>query len=189
MNAPAFPRRQRGVTLIIALILLAIMSMLAATTLRSTLMQERMSANAYDRELAFQSAEAGLRLGERQAEKWAKTVGATASGACPARNEDGLYENINPPSTCIPLWENTATNYWHSAENDTGDSTDGTLEFGSGSLSLSPSYIVELISVTAPCNPATPAEDRNCKRFRVTARSDASDDRANVMLQTIYATE
>ncbi|MDR1853642.1 MAG: pilus assembly protein [Azoarcus sp.] len=188
MSARATPRRQRGITLIVALILLVIMSMLAAATLRSTLMQERMSANAYDRDLAFQSAEAGLRLGERQAEIWAKTVAPTANTDCPTtKSSDGRYVSLKPD--CPALWESET--FWHTltSTDDKYDKDSGTLGFDKKALSLAPQYIVELISVTAPCNPATPAEDRSCKRFRVTARSDASDDRASVMLQTIYATE
>lgn len=55
---------QRGVSLVVVLILLLIMTLLGLAVLRSTLLEERMSANLYDRSLGFQSAEAVLREAE-----------------------------------------------------------------------------------------------------------------------------
>jgi type IV pilus assembly protein PilX len=178
--------RQSGVTLIVSMILLLVMSLLAITSLRGTVMQERMSANTYDRDLAFQTAEAGLRMGEYQAENWS-TKNIPPPVGCPASNPPtGLYINTSPMMACAPLWEEAAPgksgSYWHDASLDSGDIT-----MTKKGLSLTPYYIVELISSTAPCNPSTPAADQNCRRFRVTATSDA-DGRAKVVLQSIYAT-
>lgn len=55
---------QRGLSLVVVLILLLIMTVLGLAVLRSTLLQERMSSNLYDRSLGFQSAEAALRDAE-----------------------------------------------------------------------------------------------------------------------------
>ena len=66
MNHPSFrrafsPKRQSGISLFIVLILLLVMSVLGIAVLRSSGMQERMSANMRDRGLAFQAAETALR--------------------------------------------------------------------------------------------------------------------------------
>lgn len=53
--------QQQGVSLLVVLVLLVVMSVLGIAVLRSSAMQERMSANLYDRSLAFQAAEAALR--------------------------------------------------------------------------------------------------------------------------------
>lgn len=60
------PRRsaQRGVALIVALILLVLALLVGLAASRGTLLEERMSANMYDRSLAFQRAESGLRAAE-----------------------------------------------------------------------------------------------------------------------------
>lgn len=58
------PRRQRGVALVVALVLLLIVTVLGLASMRSTALQERMSANMYDRSLAFQRSEAALRAAE-----------------------------------------------------------------------------------------------------------------------------
>ena len=57
------PRRQAGVSLVMVLILLVVMSLLGLAVLRSSAMQERMSANMYDRNLAQQAAEMALVAG------------------------------------------------------------------------------------------------------------------------------
>jgi type IV pilus assembly protein PilX len=185
-------RPQRGAALIIAMILLLVMSLLAATSLRGTLMQERMSSNTYDRDLAFQSAEAGLRMGERRAENWVKDGAATASlSTCTAQNSaTGLYLNIDPATCPEPLWEGpepgVSGSYWHDASSDSGDDT---IIFGNEELSLAPYYIVELIADLAPCQINEPDTNTTCRRFRITASSRATDGRARVVLQSIYATE
>lgn len=58
------PHRQRGVALAVALILLLVVTIIGLAGMRGTILQERMSANMYDRSLAFQRAEAGLRAAE-----------------------------------------------------------------------------------------------------------------------------
>lgn len=60
------PRRQRGISLLVVLILLLVTTMLGIVVLRGTLLEERMSANLYDRSLAFQLAESALRRAEQQ---------------------------------------------------------------------------------------------------------------------------
>jgi type IV pilus assembly protein PilX len=57
-------RRQRGVALVIALIMLVIVTLIGLAASRGTLLQERMSANSFDRSLAFQRSESALRAAE-----------------------------------------------------------------------------------------------------------------------------
>jgi len=58
-------RGQQGVSLLMVLILLVVMSILGVAVLRSSAMQERMSANLRDRNDALQAAEAGLRVAQQ----------------------------------------------------------------------------------------------------------------------------
>lgn len=53
--------RQRGISLVVVLILLIVTSLLGVVVMRSAAMQERMSANLRDRSLAFEAAESTLR--------------------------------------------------------------------------------------------------------------------------------
>lgn len=58
------PRRQRGVALVVALILLVVATLIGLAASRGTVLQERMSANSYDRSMAFQRSESALRAAE-----------------------------------------------------------------------------------------------------------------------------
>jgi type IV pilus assembly protein PilX len=60
--------RQNGAILVVSLLLLLVLTMLGLTAMQMTRMEERMSGNTRDRDIAFQGAEAGLREGEAQLE-------------------------------------------------------------------------------------------------------------------------
>jgi type IV pilus assembly protein PilX len=56
--------KQQGVALVVALILLVVATLIGLAASRSTMLQERMSGNTYDRSLAFQRSESALRAAE-----------------------------------------------------------------------------------------------------------------------------
>ena len=58
------PRRERGVALVVALILLVVATLIGLAASLGTVLQERMSSNSFDRSLAFQRSEAALRAAE-----------------------------------------------------------------------------------------------------------------------------
>ncbi len=58
------PKRQQGATLIIALVMLLLISLLAIGGMQSSVMQERMASNAHDGAIAFQASETALRQAE-----------------------------------------------------------------------------------------------------------------------------
>lgn len=80
---------QQGATLVVALIFLAILALLGATAAQTTQLEERMSGNTRDRDLALQSTEAAL--------TWASQNMATLSGPAPlinyANNNGAVYWN------------------------------------------------------------------------------------------------
>ena len=57
-------RRERGVALVVALILLVVATLIGLAASRGTVLQERMSSNSFDRSLAFQRSESALRAAE-----------------------------------------------------------------------------------------------------------------------------
>src|SRR5690625_2571231 len=56
---------QRGVALIVALILLFVVTLLGLTAIRGTVLQNKMAANQYDRQLAFQAAASALQVAKQ----------------------------------------------------------------------------------------------------------------------------
>jgi type IV pilus assembly protein PilX len=169
-NAPA---RQRGVTLVVVLILLLVVTMIALASLRGTLMEERMSSNVRDRSLAFQAAEAALREGESLAASKPKVPNAgCAAGLC-----------AKPDPAAAPVWNDETI--WAAAPEAIVKLDNKTAK---------PRYIVELLADDVPpkgsCTTSGDVSETTCsgieRRYRITARSEA-DGRASVMLQTIFA--
>jgi len=52
--------RQRGIALVVVLILLVLITLLGLAAIRATTLLQRLTGNFYDRNIAFQNAEAGL---------------------------------------------------------------------------------------------------------------------------------
>lgn len=59
-----FPRAERGASLIVALVMLTLISLLAVGGMQGSILQERMASNAQDGAISFQASEAGLRQAE-----------------------------------------------------------------------------------------------------------------------------
>lgn len=165
--------QQRGATLVVVLILLLVMTLLALASMRGTLLEERMSANQYDRSLAFQAVEAALREGESIAAGKPQPAAGCAAGMC------GI-----PDPAAAPVWTNATV--WAAAPYTNA-------EFGE--LSVRPKFIVELLATDVPPKGScTTTGDvsivggctGNEFRYRITAMSQ-QDGRASVMLQSIYA--
>ncbi len=173
----AHPRGQRGIALVVVLILLVVMSLLAIVSLRSTLMEERMTANMMDRSLSFQAAEAALREGETAA-------AAAKSGTSPKGDAACTNAVCNQPvATSLPRWTG---NVWNSAKNTS---------VNLGGKTAQAQYYIEYLADNVPARgTCTTTEDvspdATCTtlewRYRITARSTAAG-RATVMLQTTYA--
>jgi type IV pilus assembly protein PilX len=91
--------KQRGVALVVALILLVVATLIGLAASRGTLLQERMSANSYDRSLAFQRSEAALRAAEAAitANGDIVTLGGVncTTVQCPAVPADAFTGNTN----------------------------------------------------------------------------------------------
>lgn len=67
MNIPStsLPRRQHGVALLVALILLVVMTLLGLSAMDSVMMETKVAANAQERTYAFQIAETALAESEQ----------------------------------------------------------------------------------------------------------------------------
>lgn len=164
-----FQKSQRGISLLVVLILLLVMSVLGVAVLRSSAMQERMSANMYDRSLALQAAEQALNFARTALDtdpdkNWRVVVpdstDCSSKGICPTFTKSADATWMTGPtiggSGGVP---ETRTQYWieYLGMNQTGMEIGGVIP-ASETTSLGP-------------------------MFRITARS-RSDGRADVTLQS-----
>ena len=182
---------QRGVALVVALILLVVITLVGLAAVSGTIMQQKMSSNFYDRDVAFQAAEAALRQAQ-------VAIGAATSGAAapagfydcspPAPNGTGA----NNPCQANPFNDSNvpATNIFPVPKST----------YDAGTMAASqPQYIVQYMGKFAlptppvrqlsgcsgylPCSPPGLVDF-----YRITARSGPADSngRASVTLQSVY---
>jgi type IV pilus assembly protein PilX len=164
--------RERGAVLVIALILLLVVTVLGVTGMRSTLLEERMTGNTQDMNVAFQAAEAALREGEellRQPE-------------LPAFDgSSGLYQPADAAG--LPLWETLDWSSLLEVREYAG------LAGAPGSLGRAGGryFIEELPRVATPGESlAADAPVDDASFYRVTARGVGTAGAATVMLQSTY---
>lgn len=150
---------QHGVTLIVALIFLAILMLLGVTVAQTSSMEERMAGNTRDRDLAFQAAEAALKDAE-------------------AKLEDGTFDGNAFNGSTVGLIAYDAATANTSAYWSTYYSWDNASQTASTSLphvAGQPRYVIEKLPDVA-----------TTKRFRVTARGVGTSTDTAVILQAGY---
>lgn len=89
--------RERGAALIVALVLLVIMTILGMTSMNMSILQEKMSGNVRNMQMAFDAAEGALRDGEITSDALPPGTVFDASGGT-----GGLYL---PNTGAVPVWE------------------------------------------------------------------------------------
>lgn len=162
------PANQRGVALVVALILLLIMTVLGLVMLRVTQLEERMSANLYARSLGFQATEAALREAENLLVTSSPTFDASCTGGfCSA-----------PVATDADRWVDTGFSGWRDATS-TLQTLQGTPQFFIESMGKHPAW--------PGCDQEVPIQSTCLRpRYRITARSGTGP--SDVLLQSNYMT-
>lgn len=167
--AARHPRREDGAAMVIALVMLLVLTLLATASARMTLMEERMTGNTQDRNIAFQAAEAALRAGEDEAQ-----VPVLPNFDV---NTNGLYTPADPDDE--PIWK---TVDWTDADQVLFSSD---LDDAPGLLAdATASYIVE--ELPRPPTLCSDCEVDDANFYRVTARGVGVSGNATVTLQTTY---
>lgn len=160
------PHRQRGLALIVGLLILLLITIIGVTAMRSTTMEEHMAGNMQRRDASFQAAEAALRAGEK------KLNAATL----PAFNGTNGYYPASSPSQ-KPRWE---TINW--SDPSAVIQYKGTLNHASAS------YFIERLPIAygpaQSVNASAPAT--RLSGYRVTARGVDANGNAVVILQSTY---
>lgn len=171
-------RRQRGVVLIVALILLLVLTMIGVGVTQSTSLEERMAGNTRDKDLAFQAAEAGLRGGED---------GLLQAIYTDFNNTKGQYQN---DPTQAPIWTTVSWTDPTQVIAYAGTPLSMATNTGSQALPQQPVFIVEQM-------PPVPTSGQNLGAteygdtptilmFRITALGTGGDTNAQAMLQSVF---
>lgn len=168
-----------------ALVFLLLLTIIGIAALGTTSLEEKMAHNAKDRNLAFQSAESALLLGE----SW--IAGQTDLPVFP-NNSMGLY---SLSSTSTPVWETTGL--WSGSNVVAYPNVPyGTLSIAAGGaggslgeIQTQPKYIIEYLAQVQNESASLAVDDPYRWRhvMRVTARGTGGTDAAVVMNQSNFS--
>lgn len=175
--SPPMQSRQRGMVLIIALIILLSLTILGVASMSTTSMQERMAANEHDRQIAFQAAEAALREGESFVQS--NTMDPTMfNNSCTG----GLCDCSDAALGCPVYWTDTTLDVWNTAARHKTYSVTYT------QVAAQPEYIIEFMGYTDPGGtaPGYVPTVGDPMMFRITAIGTGQSPNAKVMLQSTY---
>jgi type IV pilus assembly protein PilX len=170
-------RRQDGVALFIALVVLLIITVLGISGLQTTTLEERMAASARDRDIAFQAAEAALAQAETLVEGLAVT--------------DLPQFDLNANGFYRPKTGAVDDDWWESVD-WVNDGTLPTVGVAIDGVAAQPRYIVEYQSRVLAGDDELNVSNVGAAIgaptdiFRITAFGTGGSARANVMLQATY---
>lgn len=172
---------QRGFVLVMALVFLALLTIIGVTAMGTTSLEEKMAGNMKDRNLAFQAAETALLAGER----WYEIQSTKPVFPDTTR---GLY--VIDATSAVSNWDNIN---W--STNVVVYPCTPTLTSGCGSgvskINSQPKYIIEDLgelpetkgSIVTP----TDYKGKGSSMARITARGTGGTDAAVSMVQSTYA--
>lgn len=158
---------QKGSALLVSLVMLLLITLIAVGGMQGTILQDRMTGNMRDRDLAFQAAEAALREAE--------TFLGNNPGA-DFNNANGLYE-VNNGSR--PDWRTRDVDDGNGAREYQGDFE---------GVSDQPEYFIEEITSLQPAGTETEVGVAvpPVSYFRITARGFGGSANTSVVLTSVY---
>lgn len=180
------PTRQKGAILVVSLLLLLVMTVLALGASQATRLQERMTGNARDYDLAFQSAEAALRTAERLIDDPLVTPFAPApcsSGRCK------VFElNIVPGNVAYQPASWWDENAWSYAADSTWNATPGSGISGTGMAGKDPQFVIERVEKVYDSYKVSSSGARSSRTYyRITSAAQGGTGTAQAVLQSTFA--
>jgi type IV pilus assembly protein PilX len=207
MKITAIQSKQSGATLVVALILLAIVTVLGVAGMRGTNLEMRMIASARDRAMAFEAAEATLRAVEQTlitAPPSLADINTIYDAECTGGQcFQGFYDPLDPYASCLVFQENDKDVKQLWADED--EWTEGNGKYGVQTVSVfaengsaTPKTIETKFKVEFMCftlkdqGLKAKVDDREAgddklifiPLFRVTALAEGYGQRARVMAQS-----
>jgi len=178
---PAGRADERGIALIVVLVVLLILTALGLTAGSTSVFEQKMAGNTLDQNTAFQSAESGLRAGEMFIESLpgldVGTIACNASAApCVSimgSVNGGDFVNAFP-------WQGIYTY-----------PLPGYTAAGAGQVSAAPEYIIEYITNLPDSNSSlgigTGGTVPGSDFYRITARGTGRTNASHSIVQSVYA--
>lgn len=173
------PARQKGAVLIFCLVFLAVLTMMGVSGMESTVLEERMSSNMHDYNLAIQSAESAL----KNAESWIAQQATLPTTSVDGTTTVWAENSMDPLATDGLFWwdhANITAAWWTS----NADALSGVSE-----VAEQPSYIIEQYrTVDSGQSIAIGSGENTVPRIfhRITARGVGINASTEVKLQSTF---
>lgn len=167
-------KKQHGVVLIMSLVILMVLSLLGVSSMKDSTLQERMSGNARDYQIAFDAAEIALRAGE----DYLKAI---------ALNAD--FDDIGTSGKFNARTGNNS-DAWRTESNWTSGRT---TSFVLADVGKNPEYMIEIVESDYGNPEALESEEEGggtgaleIALYRITARGYGKNVNTRVMLQADF---
>lgn len=180
--------QQTGATLIVALIMLLLITILGVATIRTATVEERMAASARNKDIALQAAEAAIVAAENFIETLTNTSGfddSCSNGLCTGLTTAVSGERWEDSSLC------TNSGIWACGAKSL---TNAIFTSNSSLYAAPPQFFIELQSGFEPLgdnlnmyNYGSEITNTEITVFRITARGFGATTDARVLLQSTYA--
>lgn len=186
---------QQGGTLVIALVILLVMSIVGVSNMQSSTMQERMAANNRQKSVAKYAAESALNV----AEIWLDTNLTGRSALSQFDGNGGLYSAVRiSASLAATPHTNDISDLTDASEWGNTTASSGTI-IGDHLVSRQPQYVIEYIgrdyrgvadgaANTDDLSGSAAGADTDPLFFRITAIGWGKDSKVYTVLESIYRT-
>lgn len=202
MNKYEFHKHQQsGATLIVALVILTVITILGVASIRSSNMELKMVASQRDRAVAFQTAEAALKAIERDRLSQIQLYDQVIPNRCEASEgcftsacDNGLcfagtYAGDSPLGCSLANEDGVVPQFWRDADIWESkarvrqvrkvDDTNGTVKYLVEFMCFVPREDLKVVDSEDTTSQMLPL-------YRVTVRAEGEAGRASVMLQSVF---
>lgn len=168
--------RQNGATLVVAMLMLLVLTVLGLTTMTMTRFEERMAGNSRDVNLAFQGAEAGLRDAEERVRTWNEFTLPAACTTAPCTVWQQNYLPVDLRDQVLSWWTTNATEYGVAGTQEVTEVT------------RDPLVVVEDLDFVADSAAISPGYSHQTGRsfYRITANSAGASNTAEAVLESTF---
>lgn len=185
MKARPISHRQRGMVLIISLIILLVLTLLGLAAMQNTSLEERMAGNFRSQTVALQAAESSLRAGEG----WLGIrTDLPAAANPPASNGVWTIDGPDPNPTNSLMWHKERDATWWGASGVAYANLSQLLFTAANALGETPRHVIEQAGFVNDSLVLGQQQDFNGRWFyQVTARGIAPGGRGEALLRSTYA--
>lgn len=186
-------KQQKGVALVIALVLLVVVTLVGLAAIRGTSLQEKMAGNTLDRAQAFQVAEATLELAARS------ILPPAAAPVSSNYNVQGVTDCATAACSDNPAASIPNASQWQKVSAIDGSGAVGNTTNIVSIYGNKPSYLIQYMGNCSSSGTGNFVftNDQNEQGgggsmktsntcYRITARAGGAADRAQIVLQAVY---